>query len=64
MPDDLVCRPNVDLDLPRADLAGCATAFAGVAYVFGQVGGLNLVILPALGHRRQGILGCLGRWWG
>jgi hypothetical protein len=45
------------VDQPRAGLAGraeCGRAFAGVACVFGQAGGLHLVIRSALGHRRRG----------
>ena len=53
-------RPDVGLDLPRAGLAGrarCGTAFTGIARVFGQLGGRQLVILPAL-HPHLGRLGC------
>ncbi len=46
-------RPDVGLQVPRAGLAGrarCGTALTGIARVFGQLGGLPLVIRPALGH--------------
>ena len=41
--------------------ARCWTTFAGVVFVFAQVIRLDAVIRPALGQRRQGILGGLGR---
>ena len=64
VPHRLLIRPDVGLDLPRAGLEGrarCGTAFAGIAFVFDQVEDVDPVIRPALGQRRQGLLGRLGR---
>ena len=60
----LLIRPDAGLDLPCNGLQGgvrCGTAFAGIAFVFDQVVGFDLVVRPALGQRRQRLLGHLRR---
>ena len=59
----VVIRMDLSLDLPLAGLEGrarCGTAFASVAFVFRQMRGRHVVILPALGQGRQGLLSGLG----
>jgi hypothetical protein len=54
---------DLRLALPLTGLegrAGCGTAFTSVAFVCSQMSGLHGVILPALGHYRQGLLSGLG----
>ena len=59
----VLIRMDLRLDLPLAGLewrARCGTTFASVAFVLRQMRGRNVVILPALGQYRQGLLSGLG----